>query len=63
MCVCICTYAYARGMQALNKHFPLFIHHHLHFLSQVWLYAVHRLYIDHIANPLLPDSRTLDLSG
>ncbi|KAF5829111.1 hypothetical protein DUNSADRAFT_16529 [Dunaliella salina] len=33
------------------------------FLAVVWLYAVHRLYIDHIDNPLLPDAQSLDMSG
>eukprot|EP00200_Dunaliella_tertiolecta_P004639 CAMPEP_0202353332 /NCGR_PEP_ID=MMETSP1126-20121109/9141_1 /ASSEMBLY_ACC=CAM_ASM_000457 /TAXON_ID=3047 /ORGANISM="Dunaliella tertiolecta, Strain CCMP1320" /LENGTH=85 /DNA_ID=CAMNT_0048945671 /DNA_START=59 /DNA_END=316 /DNA_ORIENTATION=+ len=33
------------------------------FLAVVWLYAVHRLYIDHIENPLLPDAKVLDMSG
>jgi hypothetical protein len=33
------------------------------YFVQVWLYAVHRMYIDHIDNPLLPDSKMLDISG
>lgn len=30
--------------------------------KQVWLYAVHRLYVDHIQNPFLPDGTVLDIS-